>query len=456
MSNFEIGIHLFLQLAVIIAICRFVGWLGRRFLGQTQVFMEMVAGVLLGPSVFGLIAPEAQAWLFPKQLLVNTAGVAISIAHPNMTILYALAQIGLVLYMFVIGLEFDLGLLRGRARSASLVSGTGILVPFAAAGVLLPYLIARDDLLTEGISPGVAWLFIGASISITAFPMLARILFERGIASTRLGTLALAAGSIDDAIAWCLLALVLALFQHNPAGVVMTAGGGIVYGVVMLTLGRKLLRRFTRTWVGTTELTTGAFSTTVILLMICAWITDGIGIYAVFGAFICGAAMPKGALGDALTQRIEQLTTSLFLPMFFVYSGLNTKIGLLNTSSLWLVTAVVIAVSILGKGVACMAAARISGETWRHSAVIGTLMNARGLMELILLNIVLERGLITPTLFTIMVIMAMVTTGLTSPIYYLLSRGLVLDGARAPGTRIAHSSISKPTQHLPQPSRSNP
>lgn len=436
MSNFEIGIHLFLQLAVIIATCRVVGWLGRRFLGQTQVFMEMVAGVLLGPSLLGLVAPQVQASLFPKLLTITTAaGATVQIPHPNMAILYALAQVGLVLYMFVIGLEFDLSLLKGRAKSAGLVSTAGILVPFACGAALLPYLMARDDLFTADVGAGVAWLFVGASISITAFPMLARILYERGIASTRLGTLTLAAGSIDDAVAWCLLALVLALFGKDPDAAWKTIGGGILYGVTMLTAGRRVFASFAHSFQKRGELTMDAFTAIIVVLMICAWITDAIGIYAVFGAFVCGAAMPKGEFADVLTGRIEQLTTSLFLPMFFVYSGLNTKIGLVNTMDLCVVATVVILVSIVGKGVACMVAARVAGESWHHSAVIGILMNARGLMELILLNIGLERGVITPTFFTIMVLMAVVTTGMASPIYQFLSRGLVLEGARVPGTR---------------------
>ena len=435
MSNFQVGILLFLQLAVIISACRAIGWLGRRFLGQTQVFMEMVAGVLLGPSLLGLLWPSTQTWLFPKQLAVESAGQVILVPHPNMTVLYALAQVGLVLYMFVIGLEFDLWLLRGRVKSAGLVSGAGILVPFAAGAALLPFLLQRNDLFAPEVSTGVALLFLGSSISITAFPMLARILYERGIASTRLGTLTLAAGSIDDAIAWCLLALVLAFFKDTPETAWMTVGGGIAYGTVMLTVGRHWFRRFARGFEADGQISADVFTTVIVVLMLCAFVTDYLGIYAVFGAFICGTAMPKGRFAEALTDRIEQITTSLFLPMFFVYSGLNTKIGLVNTLDLWVVAGVVIVISILGKGVACMLAARVSGEPWRHSAVIGTLMNARGLMELILLNIGLERGVITPTLFTILVLMAVVTTGMASPLYEVLSRGLVLEGARVPGSR---------------------
>jgi Kef-type K+ transport system membrane component KefB len=433
MSNSEIGIRLFLQLAVIVATCRAVGWIGRRWLGQTQVFMEMVAGVLLGPSFFGLVWPTAQAWLFPK-LLAQAPGTP-AVPHPNMAILYALAQVGLVLYMFVIGLEFDVSRMRGRMRSAGLVSVAGILVPFLVGGALLPWLLARGDLFADGIGTLIAWLFVGASISITAFPMLARMLYERGISATPLGTLTLAAGSVDDAAAWCLLAVVVASFRQEPGAAVVTVGGGLVYGVVMLTAGRRLLAGLGRAYERGGGLSADLFTTVLVLLMACAWLTDAIGIYAVFGAFVCGAAMPKGRFADELTDRIEELTTSLFLPMFFVYSGLNTRITLVDSPDLFLVAAAVVLVSIVGKGVACMLAARLSGESWRHSALVGTLMNARGLMELILLNIGLERGVITPTFFTIMVMMAVVTTGMASPLYHLLGRGLVLEGARAPGSR---------------------
>ena len=271
-----------------------------------------------------------------------------------------------------------------------------------------------------------------------------RILFERGIASTRLGTLTLAAGSIDDAIAWCLLALVLALFKDTPETVWMTAGGGLLYAGILLTAGRRWFRRFSLTVDADGRLSMDVFAGVIVILMTCAFVTDYIGIYAVFGAFTCGAVMPKGRFAEVLTLRLEQLTTSLFLPMFFVYSGLNTKVGLLNTGGLWGVALVLIVFSIFGKGVACAVAARIGGESWRHSTLIGTLMNARGLMELILLNIGLERGVITPTFFTIMVLMAVVTTGMASPLYDVFSRGLVLEGARVAGTRRSSPPDAEP------------
>jgi Kef-type K+ transport system membrane component KefB len=397
--------------------------------------MEMVTGVLLGPSLLGVISPEAQSWLFPKVMTQVVDGHAVTFPHPNMSILYALAQIGLVLYMFVIGLELDLGLLRGRIKSAGLVSSSGIIVPFVLGALLLPVLLQRGDLYSQDVSAGLAWLFIGASISNTAFPMLARMLYESGIANTRLGALTLAAGSIDDAVAWCLLALVLALFKNTPHTFMLTVGLGLVYAFVLLTLGRRVMARFAVEVERTGEMSVSLFTSIIVALMICAWFTDLIGIYAVFGAFVLGAAMPKATFATLLTERTEQVTTALFLPMFFVYSGLNTKLDLVNTPELWGLTAIIVLVSTLGKGVACMLAARLGGEHWRQSALIGTLMNSRGLMELILLNIGLERGVVTQTFFTIMVIMAVVTTGMASPLYRVISRGLALEGARVPGTR---------------------
>ena len=418
MSNFELGILLFLQLTVILVTCRVVGWIGRRFFGQTQVVMEMVAGVLLGPSLFGLLAPQLQAQLFPRQLEVAVEGASsVFVAHPAMSILYALAQIGLVLYMFVIGLEFNPDHLRGRAHHATLVSAAGIVAPFVFGGLLAYPLLDRGGFFAPEATLFNAVLFMGASMSITAFPMLARILYERGISSTPLGTLTLAAGSIDDAIAWCLLAVVLATFQGDPMTATITIGGGIVYGALMMTVGRKLLRRFDGAFEKEGRLSPDTFTLAITVLMFCAYVTDKIGIYAVFGAFICGAAMPRGRFLEAVRERTELLTTALFLPMFFTFSGLNTRIGLVNTVDLWLITGAVILVSIVGKGVACTLAARYSGFPWRQATTVGVLMNARGLMELILLNIGLDAGVITPTLFTILTLMAVVTTLMASPLY---------------------------------------
>lgn len=413
MSPHDLTVKLFLQLAVILAACRVCGFIGRRFLGQTQVVSEMVAGVLLGPSLFGLLAPEAQAWLFPKTLPVGGP-------HPSMLILYALSQIGLVLYMFIVGMEFNLRLLLGRVRHASLVSGAGIAVPMALGAIAALTLRGDADLFASHVTPGAAALYLGAAMSITAFPTLARILQEKGIARTRLGTLALAAGSSGDAAAWCLLALVLSYLEGSWLIAILAIGGGGLYVLAMLLLGRPLLRVLDRGVDGQGRIAPGTLVAALLVLMLGAFVTDVVGIYAVFGAFIAGVAMPRGRFADAAIGHLEPLTTTFLLPVFFVYSGLNTQIGLLASPAVWRVAVILVAVAIVGKGVACLLAARVAGEAWRESVAIGVLMNARGLMELIILNIGLQHGIITPTLFTIMVLMAVVTTLMTSPLFDLV------------------------------------
>jgi Kef-type K+ transport system membrane component KefB len=413
MSAHELTVKLFLQLAVILAACRLCGFLGRRFLGQTQVVSEMVAGVLLGPSLFGVLVPGAQAWLFPKTLAAGGP-------HPSMLILYALSQIGLVLYMFIIGMEFNHRLILGRVRHASLVSGAGIAVPLTLGAVAALTLRGDTDLFAPHVTPGAAALYLGAAMSITAFPMLARILHEKGIARTRMGTLALAAGSSDDAAAWCLLALVLSYLEGSWLIAGLAIGGGGLYVLVMLLLGRPVLRVLDRGVDGQGRIAPGTLVGSLLVLMLGAFVTDTVGIYAVFGAFIAGIAMPRGRFADAAIGHLTPLTTTFLLPVFFVYSGLNTQIGLLDSPAIWRIAVILVALAIVGKGVACLLAARVSGEPWRESVTIGVLMNARGLMELIILNIGLQRGVITPTLFTIMVLMAVVTTLMASPLFELV------------------------------------
>jgi len=397
-SNFDLVLKLFLQLAVILAVCRVVGWLGR-FAGQAQVVSEMIAGVLLGPSLFRLIAPQAQQWLFPKA---------------SMPVLYAISQIGLVLYMFMVGLEFDTGLIRGRLRSAGLISASGIFVPFTL-GVLLAFGTGRNaGLFTPRITLPIGALYLGAAMSITAFPVLARILDEKGISKTRIGTVSLAAGSLDDAAAWCLLAFILGMVQSDSSIAIAAIAGGTAYILAMVYLIKPLLARvFAQRALDVTTTTM-----MLIVVMLCSWAMDAIGIYAVFGAFICGTCMPRGRFADSVREKFGLMTEALLVPVFFVYSGLNTQIALVNSVSLWSLAAVIIGIAIIGKGLACALAARASGEPWRESWTIGSLMNARGLMELIILNIGLEKGLITSTLFTIMVLMAIVTTVMTSPLFH--------------------------------------
>ncbi len=423
MSNFQISILVFLQIAVILGACRLVGRLVRP-LGQPQVVAEMVTGVLLGPSLLGLLLPDLQARLFPK---------------PTLTVIYSLAQIGLALYMFLVGLEFDLGLIRQRVKSAMAVSWAGILTPFLLGCGVAWMLRDRFPLFAPGVKGWEAMLFMGAAMSITAFPMLARIIYERGLAGTSLGTLALAAGSMDDAAAWCVLAVVLASFTGNPWIALLAIGGGLLYAVLMLVVGRGWLEKLFVPREADDRRRGVVIPLTLILVTACAWLTDTIGIYAVFGAFILGVAMPRGAVARHLEEAMTPLTTTLLLPMFFINSGLNTRIGLLDRASLWAVAALVLLVACLGKGIACGLAARLNGEPPRESFAIGALMNSRGLMELIILNIGLERGVITPTLFTVMVLMAIVTTLMAMPAFNLAygrASGAEIEARRAQGVGV--------------------
>lgn len=340
----------------------------------------------------------------------------------SMGTLYTISQLGLVLYMFLIGVEFKVDLIRSRLRSAASVSIAGILAPFILGCVIAAFLTQDATFFTQGVSSWEAMLFLGAAMSITAFPMLARIIYERGLAGTPLGTLALAAGSIDDATAWCVLAIVLSSFSGDGSIAVLAIGGGIVYTVCMLVIGRPLLRPFGTIAERANGISSAMLAVVLMLVSLSAWLTDSIGIYAVFGAFILGTAMPRGVFAHELERLLAPITTNLLLPLFFVYSGLNTRIGLIDSSFLLGVTIVILLAACLGKGVACWLAARLNGETQRDSIAIGTLMNARGLMELIILNIGLERNIITPTLFVIMVMMAIVTTLLASPIFELAYR----------------------------------
>ncbi len=415
-TDVDLAVRFFLQLAVILAACRLFGWLGRRFFGQTQVVMEMLAGVLLGPSLFGLIAPDAQAWLFP----VKVPGS--DIKHPSMSIIFVASQLGLVLYMFMVGLEFNLDLLRQRAKGAVSVSLAGIALPFVLGILVSLAMHGAGGFFTPKVTVGEGALYLGAAMCITAFPMLARIIKERGLSGTTMGTLALAAGATDDAVAWCVLAIVLASFKSSAAIAVVAIGGGVAYVLLMTTLGKKTLQNF-ESWTQREGKITPSIATAAFMfLMMCAWFTDMIGIYAVFGAFVCGACMPRGKFADEMQERLVHATGSLLLPLFFVYSGLNTRIQLLSSPVVLGFAGLAIAAAIIGKWGGCTLAARATGESWREANSIGILMNARGLMELIILNIGLQQGVITPTLFTVMVMMAIITTLMASPLFVWLNR----------------------------------
>jgi Kef-type K+ transport system membrane component KefB len=401
MTTLDLSVLFFLQMAFILAVCRVVGIIFKH-LGQSQVVSEMIAGVLMGPSLMGWILPDFSAYLFPAA---------------SKPILFSVCQIGLVLYMFLIDVEFDVDLIRSRLRSAASVSIAGIVAPFALGGALAFYLVGDTTLFSAKTTVMQAVLFMGAAMSITAFPMLARIIFEQGLSKTSLGTLALAAGSMDDAAAWCVLAVVLASFQNDISIAIYAIGGGIAFALVTLLLLRKLLQPLGKQVEVAGEMSQGILMVVLMLCMLGVWFTDYIQIYAVFGAFIMGIAMPRGKFAAELQRMINPLTTALLLPVFFVYSGLNTKIGLVNTPYLWLLTLIILIAATVGKGVACYGAARWHGENHREAMAVGTLMNARGLMELIILNIGLQRDVIEPALFAIMVMMAIITTLMTTPIF---------------------------------------
>ncbi len=401
MSKAQLSVAFFLQMAVILAVCRGVGYLARR-VGQPQVVGEMIAGVLMGPSLLGLFFPQVQAMIFPKA---------------SLDILYVGSQLGVGLYMFLVGVGFRTDLFTSRLRSAMAVSISGMVVPFILGGGLALWLLKVPGLFSDKATRFEAMLFLGAAMSITAFPMLARIIYERGLTGTSLGTLALAAGSIDDAAAWCVLAIVLASFGGGASTAVLAIAGGLGYGLFMVTVGRKLLSRLGTATEREGKLTPTMLASVLMLFCLCCWVTDAIGIHAVFGGFLLGVAMPRGLFAKELQRQLEPFAVVFLLPMFFTYSGLNTRLDLVDSPQLALIALVVLVVSCLGKGVACWAAARFSGEDNRTAMAVGALMNARGLMELIILNIGLQKGVIHAPLFSIMVVMAVVTTLMASPVF---------------------------------------
>jgi Kef-type K+ transport system membrane component KefB len=401
MTNLQLAVQFFFQIAVILACCQLVGVVAKRF-GQPQVVAEMITGVLLGPSLFGLFCPELFRRVFPPE---------------SMKVLFPISQLGLAAYMFVVGLEFRMDIVRRRVHSAVAVSLAGMIAPFLLGGALGWFFHRHTALFPEKTSLMEAMLFLGAAMCITAFPMLARIIHFKKLAGTTMGTVALGAGAIDDAAAWCLLAVVLASFDGVFSKATTNILGGIGYVSLTLLVIRPLLARWARRVEQSGQLSDRGLVICLILLALGAWFTDAIGLHAVFGAFVMGVAMPRGLVSRSLIERIQPLTVALLVPLFFTYSGLNTQIGLLNSGYLWLMTGLVLVAAIGGKGVACWLAARSTGIPDREALGIGILMNARGLMELIIINIGLQRGIISPALFATLVIMAVVTTLMASPLF---------------------------------------
>ncbi|HEX7929602.1 MAG TPA: cation:proton antiporter, partial [Sphingomicrobium sp.] len=377
MTPAELSVVFFLELFVIVAAARIVGWLGKRFLGQPQVVGEMIAGVILGPSLFGLLAPDLQAMLFPK----DTKGV-----------LYVGAQLGVGLYMFLVGLGFDRSHFRSNAGSAAAVSISGMAAPFLLAALMTPWLMGVPHLFSPKLTLFQATLFMGACISITAFPMLARIIHERGLSKSPLGSLSLSAGAIDDAGAWTVLAIVLATFGAGAGVAIKAIVGALAFAVLMIGFGPKLLKPL-----GVAAERAGGVSQTLLgivlmLFLLSAFTMDWVGMHAVFGGFLLGTAMPRGVLARELRAKLEPFTVVLLLPMFFTFSGLNTQLSIVADPQMLVIALAILAVSILAKGGACWAAARVTGQDNATALGIGSLMNARGLMELIIINIGLQRG----------------------------------------------------------------
>jgi Kef-type K+ transport system membrane component KefB len=393
-----------LQIGVIIGASRLLGVL-MRHIGQPPVMGELIAGLLLGPSFLGWMAPGVSAALFPAA------------AMPQLKML---AELGIVLFMFLIGLELNPALLRRHGRAAVVISTTSIVVPFAL-GVAIALALHQPF-----AGPGVSRLgfagFLGAAMAITAFPVLARILIERRMLRSPLGTLTLACAAVDDIAGWGLLALVAAVGRTRGVVDALTvlvwvvAYVGLMVAVVRPRLGRLAALRDRRG-----EVSQNLLAIVLILLLGSALATQWIGIHAIFGGFLMGTIMPRvGGFGRELAEKLEDFVTVFFLPVYFAYTGLRTHLGLLDSPGAWLVCGLLVAVAVAGKFGGGAVAARLMGSSWRESAALGALVNTRGLMELVILNVGLDLGLITPTLFAMMVLMAITTTMMTSPAIALI------------------------------------
>ncbi|HWZ92097.1 MAG TPA: cation:proton antiporter [Polyangiaceae bacterium] len=396
---------LILQSCLIIVAARAVGVLARR-LGQPAVIAEVIAGVVLGPSLLGRVSPSLFLALFPKSSL---SGLSL------------LSQVGLVFFMFLIGLELDPKLLRGRGASSFAISAAGIFVPFTLGALLALQIFAGQA--GPGVPKASFTLFMGIAMSITAFPVLARILAERKLIRTNLGSIALACAAADDVTAWCLLAFVVSFVHAKaPLAALITTAEALSFAGFMLLVVRPLLARLAARITTRENLTQNVVALTFVLLLASALVSELIGIHALFGAFLFGAIMPRqGDYAQALAERLEDFVVVALLPLFFAYSGLRTELGLVVGLQDWLLCLLLIAVACLGKFGGSFSVARLTGMSTRDSAALGVLMNTRGLMELIVLNIGLDLGVISPKIFTMMVLMALVTTVMTTPLLELIA-----------------------------------
>lgn len=400
-------LHVLATLTAVVALGTLLGYLCR-FIGQPPVIGEVMAGIFLGPSLLGAISPEAIDFFIPPPEV--DAGGKVNAA------LKALSQLGVVLYMFLVGLELDVVRLKHRAHAAIAISHASIAIPFVLGAVLALWIYPRFSYNNTDFTSFA--LFCGVAMSITAFPVLARILTDRKMQNTNLGAVALGCAAADDVTAWCLLAVVIGVAKADLNGALAVIAGALTFVAIMLLLIRPILR-----W-GTNKIEREhdnipqiVMSITFALVLICAFTTESIGIHSLFGAFLLGAIVPNNSrIGRLFTERVKDPVNILLLPAFFAFTGMRTQIGLVQGFDNFVWCIVIIMVATVGKFGGTLIAARVSGETWRDSAALGTLMNTRGLMELIVLNIGLDMGIITPRLFTMMVIMAIATTIATAPI----------------------------------------
>jgi Kef-type K+ transport system membrane component KefB len=394
---------LLLQLIVIVVVARLFGMLFLR-IGQPSVIGEMVAGIVLGPSLLGALFPAAHSFLFPAS---------------SMDLLKALSHLGVILFMFVVGLDLNVQHLRMKAHTAVLVSHASIVVPFAL-GVGLSLLI-YTSLASPNVSFTAFALFIGVAMSITAFPVLARIIEERGLSKTYLGTTAIACAAVDDVTAWCILAIVVAIAKANGWGsslptILLTF---LFIGTMLLLVKPRIERLFgEKVWGEKPSKGTMVFVLAIVFTS--ALFTETIGIHALFGAFLAGVVMPRHEeLRNFLHERLEAFSASFLLPLFFAFTGLRTQIGLLDDWQSWVMCIAIIGVAIAGKLGGSMIAARWTGMNWQESFSLGALMNTRGLIELIVLNLGYDLGILPPKIFAMMVLMALTTTLMTGPLLSL-------------------------------------
>ncbi|GHB27174.1 cation/H(+) antiporter [Mongoliitalea lutea] len=404
--NFEHPLAILLaQIVTIILAARFFGWICSK-IGQPTVIGEIIAGIVLGPSLIGYYFPEFFDSLFPVESLGN---------------LQFLSQIGLILFMFVIGMELDISVLKNKAHDAVVISHASIIIPFALGMGLAYYIYTSFS--PDGVQFLSFGLFLGIAMSITAFPVLARIVQERGMHKSRLGTVVITCAAADDITAWCLLAAVIAIVKAGSfVSALYTIGLAVLYVLIMIKVVRPFLKRVGDLHNTKENLGKPIVAIFFLTLILSAYATEVIGIHALFGAFMAGAIMPINAnFRNIFIEKVEDVALVLLLPLFFVYTGLRTEIGLLNDPYLWKVTGMIILVAIVGKFIGSAIAAKYVGQNWKDSLTIGALMNTRGLMELVVLNIGYDLGVLTPEIFAMMVIMALVTTFMTGPALNLIN-----------------------------------